>query len=208
MIRRLFATTLALVVLGATPSIAQLPGLDLEPYIGAYIPTQDIIDQNVIGVGQVKGSQKNSLAVGARLTAWLAGPLGIEGNFVYNFSDAELTDGATTADTSAAVWMGDLRLILNMLPGPVGIHITGGVATIGYTGDAYSDVTEGKTNLGGVAGAGLKFKLPGILSIRGDADVYAYKVQLGGEVEGILLETNSQWQVDLIVSAGLIISVI
>ena len=72
----------------------------------------------------------------------------------------------------------------------------------------YGDVTEGKTNLGGVAGAGLKFKLPGILSIRGDADVYVYKVQLGGEVEGIPLETNSQWQVDLIVSAGLVISLI
>lgn len=203
MIKRLFATTLVLVVLGATPSLAQLPGLDIEPYIGAYIPTQNVIDQNALKV-----SQKNSLALGARLTAWLAGPLGIEGNFVYNFSDAELSDGTTTADTSAAVWMGDLRLILNMLPGPVGVHITGGVAAIGYTGDAYSDVTEGKTNLGGVAGAGLRFKLPGIFAIRGDADVYVYKVQLGGEVGGIPVETNSQWQVDLIVSAGLIISVI
>jgi hypothetical protein len=195
------------VVLSVTPAFGQLPGLDFEPYLGVYVPTQDIIDQTIPLLGDVKGSQKSGLAVGGRLTLWLAGPLGFEANGVYAFSDAQIDDGTTVADTSASVWMADGRLVLKLLPGPIGIHVGGGVAIVGLSGDAYSDVTEGKTNLGGVVGAGVRFKLPGIFAIRGDADVYAYKVSL----EGADLPsggTNSQWQVDLILSAGLIISII
>jgi hypothetical protein len=199
---------MVLAVLVATPAFAQLPGLELEPYLGVYIPTQSVVDQNIPGVGDVKGSQKTGMALGARLTAWLAGPLGFEINGAYNFSDVEEGDGTTPTDTSAAVWMADGRLILKLLPGPVGIHVTGGVALIGYTGDAYSEVTEGKTNLGGVAGAGLRFKLPGIFAIRGDADVFVYKAQLTGDFGAGETQTNSEWQVDLLLSAGLVIGLL
>ncbi len=208
MLKRFVGTAMVLAVLVATPAFAQLPGLELEPYLGVYIPTQSVVDQNIPGVGDVKGSQKTGMALGARLTAWLAGPLGFEINGAYNFSDVEEGDGTTPTDTSAAVWMADGRLILKLLPGPVGIHVTGGVALIGYTGDAYSEVTEGKTNLGGVAGAGLRFKLPGIFAIRGDADVFVYKAQLTGDFGAGETQTNSEWQVDLLLSAGLVIGLL
>lgn len=206
--KKWLALAAALAALYAAPAFAQLPGVEVEPYLGVYIPLQDVVNQNIPVVGDVKGSQKDGLAIGARVTAWVAGPLGLEVNGSYNFSDAEVSDGTTTADESAAVWMVDGRAILKMLPGPVGIFVTGGVALIGYTGDAYADVSEGKTNLGGVAGAGVRFKLPGVFAIRGDAEGYFYKAQLTGDFGDGEIQTDAQWQVDVRLAVGLVIGVV
>ncbi len=192
MLRKLSALVVVLAVFGATPAFAQLPGIEVEPYVGAYIPTQDLGDL----VPGSTGSQKTGFAVGGRVTFWLAGPIGAEGNFVYALSDVEESAGGTSE--SAGVWIADARLIWKLLPGPIGLHLTGGVALVGKTGDAYSDVTEGKTTIGGAAGAGVRIKLPGIFAIRGDLDGYFYSADHG-------LPTGSQFQTDLIASVGLII---
>ncbi|UCC71065.1 MAG: outer membrane beta-barrel protein [Gemmatimonadota bacterium] len=189
-----FAAVFVLLV-GATPAQAQF---ELEPYLGVYIPTQDLIDQEVTPGVQVTGSQKEALAVGARL-GYGFGPFGIEGNFLYAFSDAEGTDeaGDPVPDESAAVWTADGRLVWKVLPvGPVGIHLSGGVALIGRSGDAYQDVEEGKTDVGGVLGAGVKIKLPGMFAIRGDLDVFGYEAGIEA--------ADSQFQVDVVASAGLV----
>lgn len=199
MVKRLcgFAAVLALLV-GATPAQAQF---FVEPYVGVYYPTQSLIDQDFFGE-TIKGSQKEAFALGARL-GFGFGAFGIEGNFLYALSDAEATvDGTPVPDENAAVWHADGRLAWKVLPvGPVGVHLTGGVAMIGRTGDAYEDI-EGKTDIGGVLGGGVTIKLPGMLSIRGDVDgfVYQAKFEEGGE------ETDTQWQVDVVASAGLVIT--
>ncbi len=90
----------------------------------------------------------------------------------------------------------------------MGVHATGGVALIGRTGDAYNDITEGETDLGGVAGLGLRFKLPGVFAIRGDVDGYVYETQLTGDFGGTTLETEGQFQVDVVASVGLIIGLL
>lgn len=192
--KTLYGLLAVFVLVGATPALAQLPGIELEPYIGVYVPTQDIVKDDILGV---TGSQKEGLVVGARLTFWLAGPFGIEGNFTYAFSDGEEDDGTTVTEESAAVWMGDGRLIWKVLPGPLGIHLTGGVAVIGRSGDAYDEVTEGKTDFGGVLGAGLRVKLPGVFAIRGDVDVFGYSAKIE--------DADSQFQADVVASAGLVI---
>lgn len=203
-----FGVVTAALLIGATPGFGQLPGLELEPFVGAYVPTQDVVDQDILGE-QFQGSQKEGFLIGGRLTAWLAGPLGVEGSFQYALSDAEVTEGTTTFDEDAGVWMGSGRVILKLLPGPVGIHVNGGVALIGRTGDAYDDVTEGKTDLGGVAGVGLRVKLPGVFGIRGDLEGYAYQTELtidtGG---GSTVTTDGEWQVDVVASVGLIIGLL
>ena len=200
MLRKLSAFVVVLAVFGATPAFAQLPGIELEPYVGAYIPTQSLGSIDIPLVGTVSGSQKTGFAVGGRVTFWLAGPIGVEGNFVYALSDVEQDEG--TGTESAGVWIGDARLIWKILPGPVGLHINGGVALVGKTGDAYTDVTDGKTTIGGAAGAGVRIKLPGIFAIRGDLDGYFYSSDLTFE-DGTT--TGSEFQVDLVASAGLII---
>jgi hypothetical protein len=192
-----FAAVLVLVV-GATPAQAQF---FVEPYGGVYIPTMDLIDQDFLGE-TIKGSQKTSFALGGRL-GFGFGAFGVEGNVLYALSKTEATiDGTPVPDEDAAVWTVDGRLAWKILPvGPVGIHLTGGVALVNFTGDAYEDI-GGTSNLGGVLGGGVTFKLPGMLSIRGDLDGFFYqaKFEQGGQ------ETDSAWQVDVVASAGLVIT--
>ena len=204
MLRKLFGVSLVFAFFGISPAMAQLPKFELEPYVGAYIPINNLIDQDVSGT-QVTGSQKSGFALGGRLTFWALGPIGFEGNFVYSWSDGEITQDGQTDAESGNVWAGDLRAIWKLLPGPIGIHIDGGIAWIGRGGDAYSDITDGKSDVGGVVGAGLRFKLPGLFGIRVDADSYLYEAQFTVEADGTPVTTNKQFQIDLVLSAGLVI---
>jgi Outer membrane protein beta-barrel domain len=210
MLRKVFGLSLVFAVVTATPAMAQLPGIEIEPYVGAYIPFQDLLSEsiNVPGVGDVSlvAKQKEALAVGGRVTLWLAGPIGVEGNFVYAFSDGEAADPDSTVTESAGLWVADARLIWKVLPGPIGIHLNGGIAVVGRSGDFYQDIEKGKTDIGGAVGAGLRFKLPGMFAIRADADVYLYSAQFTiTDVDLGAFTTESQFQADLVVSAGLVI---
>ena len=134
------------------------------------------------------------------------GLLAVEGNFMYAFSDGESTADGDTESQSAGIWAADARLLLKLLPGPISLHLSGGLAFIGRSGDFYSDVTDGKTKVGGAIGAGLKVKLPGILAIRGDADMYLYSSELTADTDVGEVTFDSQLQSDLVLSAGLVFS--
>jgi len=203
MFRKLFGLSLVLSLVAASPAMAQLPKFELEPYVGAYIPLRDLISEEVSPVGQVTGSQKEGFALGGRLTFWALGPIGFEGNFVYAWSDTELSAADTSETTSGNVWAGDVRAVWRILPGPIGIHIDGGIVYIGRSGDAYEDVSEGKSDVGGVVGTGLRVKLPGLFAIRADADAYLYQAQF--TAEGDPEPSEKQLQADIIISAGLVI---
>ncbi len=209
MMRRLFGVTAALALLGATPALAQLPGIEVEPYLGVFVPVLDLVDDTQLGF-DVSASQKEALAFGGRITVWLPGPLGVEGNFVYALSDVEETVDGAAEDVDANAWAVDGRLILKFgVPlAPISFHVNGGVALIDHGGDAYEGVTDGDSSIGGVVGAGLRVKLPGLLGIRLDAQSYLYSAELtvdnpdlGGEVT-----FGSQFQADVVLSAGLVIS--
>ena len=204
MLSRLFGVSLVFTFFGVSPAMAQLPKFELEPYVGVYIPINNVIDQDFMGT-QVTASQKSGFAMGGRLTFWALGPIGFEGNFVYSWSDAEITEDGQTDSESGNVWAGDLRAIWKLLPGPIGIHIDGGIAYIGRGGDAYSDITDGKSDVGGVVGAGLRFKLPGLFGIRADADAYLYEAEFTVDADGTPVTTDKQFQIDLVLSAGLVI---
>lgn len=205
MTKKLFGLTAVLALIGVNPAMAQIP-IEIEPYVGVYIPFADIANQAIDGV-DVVAKQKEALAVGGRIGIGL-GILAVEGNFMYAFSDGENTAEGGTESQSAGIWAADARLLLKLLPGPISLHISGGPAFIGRSGDFYSDVTDGKTDLGGAVGAGLRVKLPGILAIRGDADLYLYSASVTANIEGVPapVTTDSQFQADLVLSAGLVIS--
>lgn len=209
MMRRLFGVGAALALLGATPAMAQVPGIEVEPYLGVFVPVLDLVDDTQNGL-DVIAAQKEALAVGGRITVWLPGPLGIEGNFVYALSDVEQTVDGAGGDVDANAWAIDGRLIFKFgVPlAPISFHVNGGIALIDHGGDAYEDVTDGDSSIGGVVGTGLRVKLPGLLGIRLDAQSYLYSAELtvddpdlGGEVT-----FGSQFQADIVVSAGLVIS--
>ncbi len=204
MTKKLFGLVTVFALVGTSPATAQIP-IEIEPYVGVYIPFADIVSQTVIDA-DIVSKQKEALAVGGRLGVGL-GLLAIEGNFMYAFSDGELTADGDTESQSAGVWAADARLLLKLLPGPIGLHLSGGIAFIGRSGDFYSDITDGKTNLGGAIGAGIRVKLPGILAIRGDADMYLYSSELTADIPDVgEVKLDSQFQSDLVLSAGLVFS--
>ena len=211
MIRKIFAVTLLAGLFAAAPARAQLPGLEIEPYIGVFVPGTDVIDEEIAGVDLTIGHQQ-SFAVGGRLTLWLLGPLGLEGNIMYAFSDVEVDalGFSLLADEGAHVWAADARLLWNLLPlGPIGLHLSGGLATINHGGDFYDLVTDGESSVGGVVGGGLRVKLPGLLGVRADADAYLYSIDLAASVSEVIPPVifDSQFQVDFVLSAGLILSI-
>lgn len=216
MLKKLCVLASALSIVVATPARAQLlPSFEFEPYGGAYLPLTDVVDQSVLvpgsGTLDISGGQKEALALGGRLTWWVIGPLGVEGNFMYAFSDLEETEAGVTSDTSAYVWAADARLAFRFgIPlSPVSFHVNGGIALIKRGGDAYTEVTDGDSNIGGVVGAGLKVKLPGILALRADAGTYLYssKLTVRDPDTGATITFDSQFQADVVVSLGLVFGV-
>ena len=201
----------ALALFGALPATAPAQSIEVEPYLGAYVPTTNLISQTLegvplVGTADFTARQQEALALGARATVWLT-TFGVEGNFYYAFSDGEVAVDEIPAEESAGVWAADARVIVNLLPGPLGLHVNGGVALIGRTGDAYAEVTSGKTNVGGVAGAGITFKLPGMFGIRADVDGYFYSNEMTMDDPDLgSITFDSAFQADVVASAGLVIS--
>lgn len=185
---------------------AQRPGIQIEPYVGIFVPLSDLIDEQTTGVRFV-ASQKEAFALGGRAMLALGGAMGFEGNFLYTWSDVDtVSTGTGTGSQSAYTWAADVRLHFTLLPGQVSLHVTGGAALVGHGGDAWQDVVDGDWNVAGVGGVGLKFAL-GRLSLRGDADVYAYSAELTLRSQlGQDVTFGSEVQADLVFSAGLVLS--
>lgn len=205
--RKSFGVILALVALSGSTAWAQVPGVsvELEPLVGVYIPFQKLVEEQNPELGNYVAEQKEAFAIGGRLGVLFAGPVGVEGSFVYAFSDAEkVVDGQTTTE-SGYTWIGDARLLFQVLPGPISFFLSGGMAWIGRGGDAFENVTDGKTNVGGVIGLGAKFSL-GNLAIRGDAQGYRYNAQLTvvDRTTGESIDLGEQSQYDAVLSAGLV----
>jgi hypothetical protein len=199
MIKKLCGLTLLLVLVGASPAAAQLPGIgiDFTAYGGVFVPLNDVVEDEILGTDK----HESALAIGGRLTLALPGPLGVEGTFNYAMSDVE-ADGATE---SANVWAVSGRAVFEFgLPAaPLTFFVNGGIAYIGRGGDYYEGA-EDKSNVGGVAGVGVKVGLPGLLSIRLDAEDYVYSAK--PTIAGVT-PTDSQLQNDIVVSAGLVFSI-
>lgn len=196
---------------------AQVPSLEVTPYVGGFIPLANVVEEDdfdfgpPVGVVGFEASQDVSAALGVRLGLGLPGPLGVEGAFLYAPSDAELeaSSGESTSE-DAYVWAGSGRLVIELgLPAvPVGFHLNGGVAVIGRGGDAFEDVSEGETDIGGVVGIGVKLDLPGRFSLRGDIEDYLYSAQLTVADGADETELESRFQSDLVISVGLGIRVL
>ena len=183
-----------LAVLVPVPASAQV---DLTGYVGAYIPTADLVDEEAFGVVL---DQKTSLAFGARANLG-SGLVGLEGTFLYAPGDADR--GGTTGELSSNVWAASARLALKLgLPAfPIAVHGTAGPFIVGHTGDAFEG-TDDSTDFGGVVGLGAQLGTPPV-KIRADAEAYIYSFE-GEDPLGV--DTfQSQTQADLVFSIGLMV---
>ncbi|KPK75380.1 MAG: hypothetical protein AMS25_18425 [Gemmatimonas sp. SM23_52] len=224
MLRKACGLVALVVPLLAGPALAQQVAVDVNGFGGVYLPVTDwqFSDQVAQAAGFSEAVAQHSTAVlfGGRLTLWVTDVFGVEAGFAYALSDIEVeatTVGVGTEnicgqefagepfDCDASVWLASLKGLYRFAPqfgGIWAIHIGGGLAMIGRTGDIY-DETEGTTDVGGVVNIGATFDVAPQVAIRLDVEDYLYSVKL--EEEAGLELGDSQFQNDLIFTGGIVI---
>jgi Outer membrane protein beta-barrel domain len=192
MLRRMIPallTAAGLAVAVPAPAVAQ-GGVNLVPWVGAYIPTKNEISDldNAL-------SRDVSVIGGARLTFWGTGILGFEATGGY--APAKIADETIneTRNTNLLVASGRLLLALSPVTNPVGFYIGAGPALLTRGRDTF-DSDQSSTDFGGTAGAGVRFALgeTGRTALRLDVEDYFYNGDFGG---------GDEFQNDVVASLGL-----
>ena len=113
----------------ASPAAAQ-GGVELTPWIGAYVPTS-----NSIGSLGQDISRDVSAVGGARLTFWGSGSLGFEATGGY--SPAKIGDDINNGNTDLLLASGRLLLALSPVSNSVGFYLAGGPALLSRGSDPF-----------------------------------------------------------------------
>jgi len=178
----------------AVPAKAVAQGVDLVPWVGAYIPTRN-------SVSDVLNNALNrdvSVVGGARLTFWGSGHLGLEA--VGGYAPAKIS-GETINETNTNMLIAAGRLMLALSPADsrVGFYLAGGPALI-TRGKNPFDNNKSSTDFGANVGAGFRFGLgqSNATALRLDLEDYMYNGDFGG---------GNKFQHDLVASLGLAIPI-
>ena len=174
----------------ASPAAAQ-GGVELTPWIGAYVPTS-----NSIGSLGQDISRDVSAVGGARLTFWGSGSLGFEATGGY--SPAKIGDDINNGNTDLLLASGRLLLALSPVSNSVGFYLAGGPALLSRGSDPF-DNDASSTDFGGVLGLGFRFGGgdDNRIGFRLDLEDYLYNGDFGG---------GDDFQNDLVASLGVSIA--
>ncbi|MEE8061211.1 MAG: hypothetical protein V3T16_05255 [Gemmatimonadales bacterium] len=164
----------------AVPTALQAQ-FSIAPTIGVYVPTQNLLEA-AAGDPQAAIGQQVSIAVGGRMALGF-GRFGLVVSGEYAPSSLSFS-AAGVGDTtlSANVVSGTGQLWLQVLPqtSMVSLALSGGVSVTSRGGDAFLGVAN-TTNVGGVVGAALGFRVGQFLHLTLTAEDYIYNAQfLGG----------------------------
>lgn len=186
------ALALAALVATAPAALRAQGSTRLGIYGGVFTPLGSDLDLGAVG-GQVK--RQNSLAVGARLTFWGPGILGVEAVGGYSPAKTKVAGGTVNSSRNLNLFVGGLKLLVGISPAmsPIGFQFSAGPAVIRRGHDVTSQ-DNSETKFGGVFGAGVRFPIGSAVSLTVDGEDYIYKSTIG---------TNEETRNDLILSAGL-----
>ena len=184
----------ALAALALAPT-AEAQRLSLSPTIGVYIPTSELVKA---AEGE-EFQQEIALSVGGRLGVTLSPRFGIETSVSYVPSNLRFTFDETEATTDANLLLGTVRATFHAIPmtSPVWLSLNGGASLIRRGGEAYEEA-EDRSDIGGVVGATLGFRLGGMLNFYVAAEDYIY----GTRVEDVDLGHESRTQNDVQIAFG------
>jgi hypothetical protein len=176
-------------------SSAEAQRVSLSPMIGVYIPTSELAKA---AEGE-EFKQEVALSVGGRLGVTISPRFGIETSVSYVPSNLRFTFDQTETTTDANLVLGTIRATFHAIPitSPVWLTLNGGVSMIRRGGDAYADA-EDKSDVGGVVGATVGFRLGSMLNFYVAAEDYIY----GTRVEGSGLGDKSRTQNDVQLAFG------
>jgi hypothetical protein len=189
------AAIAALVIAVARPAEAQR--LSISPTIGVYIPTSELVK----AASGEEFKQEIGLAVGGRLGLTLSPRFGIETSVTYVPSNLRFDFNGNRTTTDANLLFGTARATLHVIPmtQPLWLSLNGGVSLVKRGGEAFQ-AAEDDTDVGGVVGATLGFRLGNMLSFYVAADDYIYGTRF--EPTGLGEESRTQNDVQLAVGFG------
>jgi outer membrane protein with beta-barrel domain len=179
----------------AAPLAAQR--ISISPTIGVYIPTSELVKA---ANGQ-EFKQEIALAVGGRLGINFTPRLGLVTSVSYVPSNLRFTFNQNETKTDANLLFGSARASYQLIPytSPVWVGLNAGASLVKRGGDAYADA-EDKTDVGGVVGATVGFRLGSLLSFYVAADDYIYGTTFADA--STLEEKKTQNDVQLSVGFG------
>ena len=175
-----------------TQASAQDKRVELGAFAGWYLPTDD----EGLQTGTRDASRRGSIAYGGRLTYWTSKSLAVE--FTGGYSPARVTVQAVLGrfPRSTDLWFGSGKLMWNLTPDRSGLGVVlGGGAAVLRVQNSVAEPDEGSTDIGGVASAGLRLPIWGVI-LRGDAEVFLYGGDFG---------RGSKFTQDLVLSGGVAI---
>lgn len=169
----------------------------LSPTVGVYIPTSELVK----AANGEEFKQEIALAVGGRLGVNFTPRLGMVTSVSYVPSNLRFTFNQNETKTDANLLFGTARVNYQVVPwtSPVWLGLNAGASLIKRGGDAYADA-EDKTDVGGVVGATVGFRLGSFLSFYVAADDYIYGTTFAEA--GTLEEKKTQNDVQLSVGFG------
>ncbi|HEX6408734.1 MAG TPA: outer membrane beta-barrel protein [Gemmatimonadales bacterium] len=182
-------TALAVISAAATPAAAQ-GGVELTPWVGAYIPTS-----NSVGALDEDISRNVGAAGGVRLTFWGTGMLGFEATGGY--APAKIGNETVNQSGNTDLLLANARLLLALSPvtNSVGFYLAGGPALLSRGSNPF-DNDASSTDFGGVVGLGFRFGGgdDNRIGFRLDLEDYLYNGDFGG---------GDAFQNDLVASLGM-----
>ena len=186
---------LAAAAVAIAPASAEAQRLSLSPTIGVYIPTSELVKA---AEGE-EFKQEVALSVGGRLGVTLSPRFGIETSVSYVPSNLRFTFGDTETTTDANLLLGTVRATFHAIPmtSPVWLTLNGGASMIRRGGEAYEDA-EDRSDIGGVFGATVGFRLGSMLNFYIAAEDYVY----GTRIEDAELGDESRTQNDVQIAFG------
>lgn len=191
-IRKLMGTISGLLTAAVVATAAAVPaaaqgGIELTPWVGAYIPTS-----NSIGALGEDLDKDVSWVGGARLTFWGSGSLGFEASGGY--APAKIGDETINGNTDLLLASARLLLALSPVSNSVGFYVAGGPALLSRGSNPFDDDAS-SSDIGAVVGLGFRFGGgdDNRVGFRVDLEDYLYNGDFGG---------GDDFQNDLVASLG------
>jgi hypothetical protein len=163
-------SAIAMAITAVAPPLAA-QRVTLSPTIGVYIPMTELVKA---ASGQ-EFKQEIALAVGGRLGIHFTPRFGLVTSVSYVPSSLRFSFNQNETKTDANLLFGSARASYQLIPftSPVWLGLNAGASLVKRGGDAYASL-EDKTDVGGVVGATVGFRLGSFLSFYVAADDYIY----------------------------------
>jgi hypothetical protein len=188
---------------------------EVAPYVGLYLPLGAVLQPlppspGFSGSGQTV-TQRTSLALGGRVTAWLSHRVGLEGTLSYAPSGVNMTCYGNGCARDGQVLVGSVKVVMPLTFVGIlrAVHVGAGVGVVDHGGPAYVHVV-GTTIAAPTVGAGVALTVAGSTLLRVDAEDSWFRRQLGDQgcvhVDAVCRAVQSSMpgsQHDLILSVGL-----